>query len=175
MKIKSLVAASLLAVASVGSFAAGGQLGTLTTSGASFNTAVAPGSFSDNWQFSLSSLSNVGASLTNIQFSFGPSTFGAISSFAALLDGTVLNLLSVPVAVPGGTVTTNVLYGSKTLDAGLHTLNVSGFAGATGASYGGSIAVAPVPEPETYAMLLVGLGLMGAVVRRRNKSDSDQA
>lgn len=28
---------------------------------------------------------------------------------------------------------------------------------------------APVPEPETYAMLLVGLGLMGLVIRRRNK------
>ena len=27
-----------------------------------------------------------------------------------------------------------------------------------------------VPEPETYAMLLAGLGLMGAVVRRRNAS-----
>jgi PEP-CTERM motif len=29
-----------------------------------------------------------------------------------------------------------------------------------------------VPEPETYAMMLVGLGLMGAIVRRRNKSGS---
>lgn len=27
--------------------------------------------------------------------------------------------------------------------------------------------MAPVPEPETYAMLLAGLGLMGAVARRR--------
>lgn len=27
----------------------------------------------------------------------------------------------------------------------------------------------PVPEPETYAMLLAGLGLMGAVARRRNR------
>jgi len=27
--------------------------------------------------------------------------------------------------------------------------------------------IAPVPEPETYAMLLAGLGLMGAVARRR--------
>lgn len=34
--------------------------------------------------------------------------------------------------------------------------------------------VAPVPEPETYAMLLAGLGLMGAVVRRRY-SDKDKA
>jgi hypothetical protein len=29
--------------------------------------------------------------------------------------------------------------------------------------------VAPVPEPETYAMLLAGLGLMGAVTRRRKQ------
>ena len=32
------------------------------------------------------------------------------------------------------------------------------------------ISVTAVPEPETYAMLLAGLGLMGTIVRRRNKS-----
>ena len=31
------------------------------------------------------------------------------------------------------------------------------------------LTVAPVPEPETYAMLIAGLGLIGAVSRRRNK------
>jgi hypothetical protein len=30
--------------------------------------------------------------------------------------------------------------------------------------------VTPVPEPESYAMLLAGLGLMGAVVRRRKNA-----
>ena len=30
--------------------------------------------------------------------------------------------------------------------------------------------IAAVPEPETYAMLLAGLGLMGAMVRRRKQS-----
>ena len=30
-----------------------------------------------------------------------------------------------------------------------------------------SLSVAPVPEPESYAMILAGLGLMGAVARRR--------
>lgn len=29
--------------------------------------------------------------------------------------------------------------------------------------------VAPIPEPETYAMLLAGLGLIGAVARRKQK------
>src|SRR5690348_13115516 len=32
--------------------------------------------------------------------------------------------------------------------------------------------VPTIPEPETYAMLLAGLGLMGAIVRRRNKSNA---
>ena len=31
---------------------------------------------------------------------------------------------------------------------------------------------APVPEPETYAMLLAGLGLIGAMSRRRKASMS---
>ena len=32
--------------------------------------------------------------------------------------------------------------------------------------------VPAIPEPETYAMLLAGLGLMGSIVRRRNKSNA---
>jgi hypothetical protein len=45
-------------------------------------------------------------------------------------------------------------------------------AGGKSDSYGGSIdniSVTAVPEPETYAMLLAGLGLMGTIARRRNK------
>ncbi|HQR04791.1 MAG TPA: PEP-CTERM sorting domain-containing protein [Rhodocyclaceae bacterium] len=28
----------------------------------------------------------------------------------------------------------------------------------------------PVPEPETYAMLMAGLGALGAIARRRKKA-----
>lgn len=37
-------------------------------------------------------------------------------------------------------------------------------------AYGSSIAVAAVPEPEAYAMLLGGLGLVGFAARRRRQS-----
>jgi hypothetical protein len=35
--------------------------------------------------------------------------------------------------------------------------------------YSRTAVVSAVPEPETYAMLLAGLGLMGTIARRRNK------
>ncbi|MCK6407203.1 MAG: PEP-CTERM sorting domain-containing protein [Rhodocyclaceae bacterium] len=36
--------------------------------------------------------------------------------------------------------------------------------------YSVDIAAAPVPEPETYALLLAGLGLMGSIVRRKKQA-----
>lgn len=39
--------------------------------------------------------------------------------------------------------------------------------GAAPGSYAGNISISPVPEPETYAMLLVGLGLVGFAARRK--------
>lgn len=46
---------------------------------------------------------------------------------------------------------------------GSYWFQLSGYGEA--ASY--TVTLAPVPEPETYALLLAGLGLMGAVARRR--------
>lgn len=37
-------------------------------------------------------------------------------------------------------------------------------------NFGGSLAVSPVPEPAQSALLLTGLGLLGAVAARRSKS-----
>ena len=48
------------------------------------------------------------------------------------------------------------------------TLTVNGMTNFAGAGYHGTITVTAVPEPETYAMLLAGLGLMGGIARRRN-------
>jgi len=60
---------------------------------------------------------------------------------------------------------------SATLGAGDYYLAVSGSAVSKSAgSYSLGVTVTPVPEPETYAMLLGGLGLMGVVARRRKQS-----
>jgi PEP-CTERM motif len=56
----------------------------------------------------------------------------------------------------------NLVFGIVASDAGSGSLSV-GFNLATNG-------VGVVPEPESYAMLLAGLGLMGAVVKRRNRS-----
>lgn len=51
------------------------------------------------------------------------------------------------------------------------TLHVTG-TGAGGNSFNNFVTAAPVPEPETFAMLLAGLGLIGAITRRRNKTSA---
>jgi hypothetical protein len=50
-------------------------------------------------------------------------------------------------------------------------MTVMGTAGAN-ASYGGTLNVSAVPEPETWAMMLGGLGLMGFMARRRKKTEA---
>lgn len=57
------------------------------------------------------------------------------------------------------------------LAAGNYTLqfNLLGGGNYTG-SYSISAVTSPVPEPETYGMMLVGLGLMGMIAFRRQKN-----
>jgi len=63
-----------------------------------------------------------------------------------------------------------IAYGGLTSNTSLATywLNIAGNAIPT-TTYTGNIALSalPVPEPETYSMMLAGLGLMGFVARRR--------
>ncbi|MEC5163366.1 MULTISPECIES: FxDxF family PEP-CTERM protein [unclassified Janthinobacterium] len=54
------------------------------------------------------------------------------------------------------------------LEVGFYFIEINGYvASANGGSYGGNVAVASVPEADTYAMLLAGLGLLGFTARRR--------
>jgi hypothetical protein len=63
----------------------------------------------------------------------------------------------------------------NSLNAGDYYLQVSGnMVSNTSAAFGGAVMLAPVPEPETYGMMLAGLGVLGFLARRR-RSAADQA
>lgn len=64
----------------------------------------------------------------------------------------------------------NFVFGGGTLAAGKYYFEISGTTtGTQGGKYGYSTSITPVPEPESYAMFLAGLGLIGAIARRRKQ------
>jgi hypothetical protein len=77
------------------------------------------------------------------------------------------DLSGTDLLISNGGFASSAVLSSSVVDGTL-VLHVFGQYGAA-SSYAGNLNVtlAPVPEPETYAMLLGGLGLVGAVARRR--------
>src|SRR5450830_1071738 len=56
---------------------------------------------------------------------------------------------------------------STLLAPGSYVLEIAGkVTGSTRGNYNGTLNVSPVPEPETYGMMLAGLALVGVVARR---------
>jgi hypothetical protein len=55
------------------------------------------------------------------------------------------------------------------LNAGMSYLNIH-TTGSPGGEIRGFLAVAPIPEPETYALMIAGLALLRTVVRRRKQA-----
>jgi hypothetical protein len=54
------------------------------------------------------------------------------------------------------------------LAPGSYVLEIAGkVTGSTSGNYNGTLNVSPVPEPETYGMMLAGLALVGVVARRK--------
>ena len=120
-------------------------------------THLDAGAFTDTFNFTPSvPLSLVDASLVTIGFNETQN----IDFSSALLNGNPLTLS------PTGTFETGSL--SPAALAGDLVLLVTGNAGSN-ASYAGTLNVSPVPEPETYGMLLGGLAVMGAIARRRKQ------
>jgi hypothetical protein len=53
-----------------------------------------------------------------------------------------------------------------------YSLDVSGHTAAGMGAYAFSVIVTAVPEPESYAMMLGGLGLLGLASRRRKQQEA---
>ncbi len=181
LSLKGAVAIAVLAGASAGANATTTDLGIISSSVPATFTGTVLGSqqsFSDIFNFSLSQ-PNASSGYDVINFPVNiPSvgTLGTVLSTLSLVSdgpdgkpGTADDVVLKSVVLPSAGNSSDHL--SLTWDqplTGPAYLNVTGVtSGSLGGIYSGSIAAA-VPEPETYAMLLAGLGLMGAVVRRRS-------
>ena len=169
MKLKNIAVATTLAVAAAGALAADQSI-TLTQTGAGsfaamFSQSQAPSPiFVDTFTFSLPGMSTAGLGSGALTFA---TLSGPITLTLATLDGgNGMSVQSPPdpdsIAFPS-----SIAFAGFTAPL---TLTVLGSAFDSG-SYSGSIsfntAVAAIPEPETYALMLAGLAGIGFAARRR--------
>ena len=106
-------------------------------------------------------------------YDFSLRTNSNISSFGWSLDAAPITYASGSGAFTSGQSGAALF----NLTSGTHTLVVSGVfnysavpgAQSATAEYTGQLVTAAVPEPETFAMLLAGLGVVGMVSRRRKQ------
>ncbi len=176
-KIKhSLLAASLAIGLAAGMGSSQAATTALDSSGSFSAMFKSAGNVEDTITFSLPSLSDISGEYG----SYGSYTIkaGAIKpvgdwkSFSFnLFSGTPGSATLVPLTQTSSADSSdyNYTFSAAGLSAGSYFLKLSGTTWGTNASYAGYLNITPVPEPESYAMFLAGLGLMGAVARRRIK------
>ncbi len=135
-----------------------------TLSGGFEATGLGLGSFSETFTFNLPTAGTTGVSLISIAVDAATN----VNFSSATLNGIALALS------PNGMIETGGL--SLATTAGLQTLIVNGTSGGNG-SFGGNVSFAPaggaIPEPATWALMILGFGLVGGMMRRRASTPSN--
>lgn len=124
--------------------------------------------FTDKFNFSVASTGTTMSNLDAIISSISRSADTGLAITGLSLYNSTGSLVTSGNMLQQGTVDVWTISGSN-LTAGNYYLQVSGnLVGNTAAAFGGAISMAaPVPEPETYGMMLAGLGVLGFMARRR--------
>lgn len=151
----ALLAAGL--AVSAGANAATYNLNTLSPGITTVPELVSPGVFTDTIDFTIGSPSVVGTGV-------GSSTVTIFGTTVLDITGLTLTVFNSSNVKIGGGSDINL----GTLGAGNYYAVITGTAtGAGGGTYAESFKVSPVPEASTWAMMLVGLGMLGYMSKRR--------
>ena len=134
-----------------------------TDFGATFGRNQMGNTFADKYTFTISDSFGTEAYLSSI--SANSSTGLEITDFS--IRTATGNVVANGVQEQSGAIDLWSIYGVN-LTPGSYFLQVGGFVVSNvGASYGANVNLTPVPEPETYAMMLAGLAGLGLMAKRR--------
>ena len=176
--LKLTAVAAMLAGGSVAANAATTDLGAISLGQPTTFSGIVSGSgtsINDIFTFSLADgNTSSGYSVVNIPLTFTGGEWNTALATLTLMsnaDGIVGNaddqMLGSAIWNQGTNSNDSLQLSYGSAISGPAYIQVTGVTdGGNGGVYAGAIAA--IPEPETYAMLLAGLGLMGAVVRRRS-------
>ena len=136
-----------------------------TFAGAFFNTGIAAGAFTDTFTFTLPA-DGFGSGTVTTSANFLGSA-NDLDFTSVLINGVEAELFS-----SSGGVFESAYKNLIPITAGeLNTITVTGFSRGNGA-YGGQASFVPsvIPEPATWAMMMIGFVMVGAAARYRKRS-----
>lgn len=140
--------------------------GTLSTT-ASVNTfthSPPTTTFTDLINFTIPQLSDLGASAIPLNLTFPGVQYAVFNLMGYLYGGHGASGTALD-SMQGN----NTTYTFANLGAGDYSFKFTGDLGTSGGGYMVGLSIAPVPEPSEWAMMLAGLGIVGAVAARRRR------